>query len=209
MLRGFLLALVVASLPATRSQQPPPSGLTLELRIYLGATEVTSDTRVTIHKAGDRGEPFARLSGARGGLELPVPQGIYDVQAILERDGQVLNIRWANRLVVMPYPDEGGRHLEVVNFSSGFGALQVRAGGAATLDVSLYPSGRRDKVVVEPRRGNGYALFVVPAGVYDVRVGKDAGARWHTGIEVPLDRTRLWLYAEPERFPSSRLAPSS
>ena len=38
-----------------------------------------------------------------------------------------------------------------------------------------------------------YALFVVPAGTYDVQVKRAPKPAWHAGIDVPLDRTRLWI----------------
>jgi hypothetical protein len=34
---------------------------------------------------------------------------------------------------------------------------------------------------------------VLPAGEYDLQVRGSRGATWHTRIEVPLDRTRLWI----------------
>jgi hypothetical protein len=125
-------------------------------------------------------------------VELTVAEGIYDAQAIRESGGEVVSIRWANRLVVMKYPDEGGRHLEVVNFKNGFGALQVRAPDGSQPDVALFPPGSRGKEVAPPVIGQAYALFVVPAGKYDLFV-KGERASWHAGIDVPLDRTRLWL----------------
>lgn len=183
-----LLALALAAVV-----QPPATGtLVLELRIFDGGEEVTAHTRVAVHRAGERDSPVAQLRGA-GGLELKVPEGIYDVQAIHERDGRVLNIRWANRLVVMPYPDEAGRHLEVVNFRSGFGALQVRTQDESPLDVSLHTAGTRNKPVAAPVSGPSYTLFVVPAGVYDLRVETDGKQVLHRDLEVPVDRTRLWL----------------
>jgi hypothetical protein len=172
------------------------AALLLELRVFNGTAEVTSHTRVTVHRAGDRGQPLAQATGGRNGIELQVPEGIYDVQAIEERDGQVVNIHWANRLVVMPYPDEAGRHLEVLNFKSGFGALQVRAPGGSPPDVTLYSGGARDKVLAVAVKGSGYSLFVVPAGVYDVMVKRADRTTSHTGVEVPRDRTRLWLVPE-------------
>ena len=99
-------------------------------------------------------------------VELTIGEGIYDAQAIREQGDQVVSIRWANRLVVMPYPDEGGHHLEVVNFKSGFGALQVRSRDGVAADVALYPTGSRSKEVASPIAGRTYALFVVPAGKY-------------------------------------------
>jgi hypothetical protein len=122
-----------------------------------------------------------------------VPAGFYDVQAVREEDGRVVAIRWAERLVVMAYPDEGGRHLEVINLQEGFGALQVRdRGSAGAPDVALYAAGVRDRTAGERLAGDGYALFVVRAGAYDLKV-EGARPAWHTQIEVPADRTRLWF----------------
>ena len=193
MWRPFLLLFALSiPLPAGLSNVP---ALLLELRIFNGTVEVTSRTRVTVHRAGDRGQPLAQASGSgsQHGIELQVPEGIYDVQAIEERDGQVVNIQWANRLVVMPYPDEGGRHLEVLNFKSGFGALQVRAADGAPPDVTLHSGGVPEKVLGVPLKGPGYALFVVPAGVYDLTLRRGGKTTRHTGVEVPGDRTRLWV----------------
>ena len=205
-----LLAFAFAAfLPAGSSNA---AALLLELRIFNGVEEVTSRTRVTVHRAGDRGEPLAQTTGGRNGIELQVPEGIYDVQAIEERDGQVVNIQWAHRLVVMPYPDEAGRHLEVLNFRSGFGALQIRAPEGAPPEVTLHSGGARDQTAGVSRRleavaakGPGYSLFVVPAGTYDVTVKRGDRTTRHTGVEVPRDRTRLWLVPdEPRSEPADR-----
>jgi hypothetical protein len=164
----------------------------LELRVFNGTEEVTGQTRVLVHRAGDRAEPIAE-SGGSARVEFKVPEGIYDVQAIQERDGQVVNIQWANRLVVMKYPDEGGRHLEVLNFKNGFGALQVRTPDGSRPDVSLHAGGVRDKEAAPVSAGANYSLFVVPSGTYDVSVRRGERIIRHNGIEVPRDRTRLWL----------------
>ncbi len=113
------------------------------------------------------------------------------MQAILERDGRVVNIRWANRLVVMPYPDEGGHHLEVINFKNGFGALQVRDPKGGPFDASLYPVGKHDKPAAAPIITAGDTLFIVPAGSYDLQVRARGKTTWQSNLEVPLDRTRL------------------
>jgi hypothetical protein len=166
--------------------------LVLEIRVFSGHEEVTRHTRLTIHNAGERNEalPHPTTQGD-GAVELLVPAGIYDLQAIHERDGRVVNIRWANRLVVMPYPDEGGRHLEVINFRNGFGALQVRSDEGPPPDVTIYEASKRDKPAGTAFAGSRYVLFVVPAGLYDLQVRKGPKISWMTGIEVPLDRTRL------------------
>jgi hypothetical protein len=170
-----------------------PATLTLELRVFNGAEEVTRHSRATVHRAGERAEPVAHISPSDKPLELTLAEGIYDAQVIHEQEGRVVNIRWANRLVVMRYPDEGGRHLEVINFRNGFGALQVRTDDNSPLEVACYAPGRKDKPAAHPLRGINYALFVVPAGAYDVQTRIGGRLVWHTGIEVPLDRTRFWM----------------
>jgi hypothetical protein len=189
MLRAAVVVLAFLLAPAHQAQAP----ISLELRVFNGAEEVTAETRVTVYRGGERTEPVAQLPGAAR-LETQVPPGIYDVQAIREVDGNVVSIRWAERLVVMPYPDEGGRHLQVVNFKNGYGALQVRAKGSpAAPEVAIFGSGARDKEAGARLPGTGYALFVVPAGKYDLRTGAGDRVAWHHDIEVPLERTRLWI----------------
>jgi hypothetical protein len=171
--------------------------LTLEVRVFDGIEEVTSQTRVKLHRAGDRASVVAQTNPGLARIELAIGEGIYDAQTIRERGDEVINIRWANRLVVMPYPDEGGHHLEVINFKSGYGALQVRVRDGVRPDVALYPSGSRSKEVTPPIAGRTYILFVVPAGKYDIFV-KGSRSTWHPAIEVPQDRTRLWLVPDAE-----------
>jgi hypothetical protein len=188
MIRGVLLLLALATFQAG----PPP--LTLELRIFNGAEDVTAETRVTVYRAGDRSEAIAQIAPRAGAIAVPVPQGFYDVQAIREHDGRVLNIRWAERLIVMPYPDEGGRHLEVINFKNDFGALQIRTKDSTGVPrVALYAAGAREKEVATAVAGDNYALFVAPAGTYDLLVRGGAKPEWHGDIDLPLDRTRLWI----------------
>jgi hypothetical protein len=184
-----LLAVIcsaIAQNPPAPPPPPQPAGLlTLEVRVFAATEEVTNETRISVHRAGERGEPMAKMALRGTHLEAELPQGIYDIQAIRVQDERVISIRWAERLVLMPYPDEQGRHLEVVNFKNGFGGLQVRSSGTP----ALHTPGNREKPVAEPRPGPGYTLFVVPAGTYDLHVS----GMWHTGIEVPADRMRLWI----------------
>lgn len=184
---------VVLALTLATTQASTPASLALEVRIFDGPDDVTAESRVVVYRAGDRTQPLARFAARPGGLTLQVAAGFYDVQAIRERDGRVIGIRWAERLVVMAYPDERGRHLEIVNLQPGFGALQIRGkNGAAAPDVALYPPGGRDKEAAARLPGEGYALFVVQAGTYDLLV-RGSKPSWHTQIEVPEDHTRLWL----------------
>jgi hypothetical protein len=167
--------------------------ITLELRVFNGPEDVTSQTRISVHRAGDHTTPIAQLRAGASTLSVDVPAGLYDVQAIRERDGRVLSIRWAQRLVVMPYPDEAGKHLEVINFQNGFGALQVRGRSGPPAEAGIYRAGEHTSPVVEAIAGPGYLLFVAPAGAYDLQTRGEAGPVWHTALEVPLDRTRLWI----------------
>lgn len=198
-----LLPVVALAAFVSAGQDAPPSQtqpLVLELRIFLGQDDVTPETRVTVHRGGERTSPVAQVTARTGRLELTVPPGIYDAQAIREVDGKVANIRWAERLVVMPYPDEGGHHLEVINFTAGFGALQVRASKPGALpEVRVYNAGQRARPAATHVDGPGYALFVAPAGAYDLEVRDGAKAAWYPGVEIPADRTRLWLIPEPGR----------
>ena len=183
----FALALAVAAGPRAPT-------LTLELRVFDGSEEVTAQTRVTVHRSGDRLQPVAQTNGRHGHIAVAIPPGIYDVQALREQHGRVLNIRWAERLVVMEYPDEAGRHLEVINFTNGYGALQVRHRGTdGQPAAAIFAPANHDRAAASAFQGIGYVLFVVPAGVYDVQTHSAGSATWHRGVEVPLDRTRLWF----------------
>lgn len=190
LLPGVLLAMALG-------QPANPAPLTLEIRVFAGAEEVTRETRIRVHRSGERSAAVQPAESPAGRHVFTVPAGIYDAQAVLERDGRVVNIRWAERLIVMPYPDEDGRHLEVVNFSPGYGALQVRAArGAALPPVALFASGDRARQAAAPvpgETGGAYALFIVPAARYDVQVRSGDRIAWHTDLDVPLDRTRLWV----------------
>jgi hypothetical protein len=59
--------------------------------------------------------------------------------------------------------------------------------------VAIYEASKREKPAGTALAGNRYVLFVVPAGIYDLQVRKGARTMWMSGIEVPVDRTRLSL----------------
>lgn len=185
--------LLLAGLALALALQSAPESLVLEIRVFDGSIDVTGETRITVHRAGERGDPVALIPIDDARAVVTVPPGIYDAQAIRELQGAVVSIRWAERLVVMPYPDEEGRHLEVINFKNGYGALQIRGRGPGPwpADVALLgPGGTETDGAVD--RGD-YLLFVVPAGHYDIRVTRGARTLWNRNFLVPLDRTRLWL----------------
>jgi hypothetical protein len=173
---------------------PVQQSITLEVRTFDGPAEVSDATRVVVHRAAQREQPVGQINpGARP--MVTVPPGIYDAQAIREQSGRVANIRWAERLVVMPYPDESGHHLEVTNFQNCYGALEVRGqtGRGPEADVALYTTSDHGKPAAAPLTTSTYALFVVRAGQYDLFVKRDSGGTWHPGIDVPIGRTRLWI----------------
>jgi hypothetical protein len=196
-LGGVLLACIAAGPePSTLRWSPgQTSGETvrLEIRVFAGTEDVSTRSRVQIHPSGTRTTPVAAVSrGERHVVE--VATGLYDVQAIVEHEGRVVGIRWAERLAVMAYPDEAGDHLEVINVRNGFGALQVRAkdGGPVQGEAMLYPSGSRDAAsrVTPAARTAAWMLFVVPAGRYDLVAGEDLRHEV-ADIEITADRTRL------------------
>ncbi len=197
MLGGVLLACIAAGPePSALRSSPGQAGaetVRLEVRVFAGADDVTTRARVQIHPSGTRTTPVAAVSRGERHI-VDVATGLYDVQAIVEQDGRVVGIRWAERLAVMAYPDEAGDHLEVINVRNGFGALQVRGkeGGPMQGEAALYPSGSRDAArrVTPATRTAAWMLFVVPAGRYDLVSGADS--RNEVGdIEITADRTRL------------------
>src|SRR5262245_30417209 len=167
------------ALATVLAQTPAKPSIAFEVRAFDGTQEVTSETRGAIYRAGERTDPVAQVSARGGRLETAVAPGIYDLQLMQERAGRILNIRWAERLVVMQYPDEAGHHLEVVNFKPGQGALEVRSKQAAAVpDVALYAPGVHNKEVAIRFDGPGYALFVVPSGKYDILLRVDGRSTW-------------------------------
>ena len=169
----------------------------VEFRVFAGAEEITAATRLRIMPTGTRDAPVTLGEGKR--LLAPLTAGIYDVQALRVRSGGIVAIRWAERLVVMHYPDEAGHHLEVINFDDGYGALQLRAtkGPIGSYDVAVFPAGDRTTPIGEPAHADDYRLFVLKAGRYDIRVRQagvrsdDEDGRWLLHVEVPASRTRM------------------
>jgi hypothetical protein len=168
-----------------------------EFRVFAGDEEITATTRLRVMPTGKRDNSTAVEPGPRPST--PLAPGIYDVQVFRLQQESIVGIRWAERLVVMQYPDEAGRHLEVINFETGFGALQVRParGDITAYDVAVFAAGERTTPAAAPVPGDGYTLFVLPAGKYDVRV-RHAGdpadpdhSHWLLDVEVPADRTRM------------------
>lgn len=190
------LSLLLASAAGAQDPTPPEAPVTAEFRVFAGTEEITATTRLRIMPTGARSQASPVEAGVP--LTVTVPPGIYDVQALRMRPEGIVGIKWAERLVVMHYPDEGGRHLEVINFEPGYGALQLRAakGSMAAWDVAVFPAGEREARAAAAVEADDYRLFVLKAGRYDIRV-RPAGAgapqdtHWVLDVEVPADRTRL------------------
>lgn len=189
---AFALVTTVAHAQAPGRDAP----VTTEFRAFNGRDEVTSATRFRIFPAGSRDEAAA-IESQRP--LTPLAPGMYDVQVSRAERG-VIAIKRVERLAIIHYPDEGGRHLEVINFRPGFGALQLRAarGRLEARRLALFTSGTRTIVDARPTAGDGYVLFVLPAGQYDVRLEhtQQSGGgdiHWLVGITVAADRTRLKL----------------
>ena len=165
--------------------------------MFDGATEVTAATRLRVRPSGS--SETGRVVEAASTLVLNLPAGIYDVQAVRQESGQVVSVRWAERLVIMPYPDEAGHHLEVINFSNQFGALQLRwpdgqSSELAGVGVTVSKNGDARPTATRPIRGPGYVLLVLPAGSYDLHITQPGRSDLRLGaIEVPADRTRMKL----------------
>ena len=131
--------------------QPPavagdPATVRLELRVFDGPEEVTGETRVRLFPRGQRTNDLPTTIAPGQAITATVPVGFYDAQAIREKQGEVAGLRWAEQLLVQRYPDEYGRHLEVINFKPGYGALQIRpapdaAAAAKGWTAAAYASG--------------------------------------------------------------------
>jgi hypothetical protein len=182
------------SAPAARQQPSAVPAIRAEFRVFDGTTEVTAFTRIRVRPAGST-ETGRIVDG--GDLTLDLPPGIYDAQAVRQDNGQVVGVRWAERLVIMAYPDEGGRHLEVINFTDGYGALELKwpegeAPDPAGVAVTLTRAGESRPIPTRLLHGLGYLLVVVPAGAYDVQVMEPGKKDLTIGnLEVPADRTRM------------------
>jgi hypothetical protein len=179
-----------AAVAPVMAQSPP---LILEVRVFNGVEEVTSQTRISIHRAGDHATAVAHIKPAAVPHEAQVEPGLYDIQAIRERDGRAVSIRWVERLSIMPYPDEEGRHLEIINFVSGYGALEVVRQDRQAPDAAVYPAGEHTHPAATAVRGQRYVLFVLPSGRYDLETRHPFGGTSQASLEVPVDHTRLWV----------------
>jgi hypothetical protein len=194
----LIAAAALAAATPVAARQTAPGGQTIhaEFRVFDGTNEVSTTTRLRVRPSGSTETGTVVESGTE--LAVDLPAGIYDVQAVRQESGRAVSVRWAERLIIMAYPDEGGRHLEVINFSNQFGALQLRWSGpapdASGAAVTISRPGDTRPMSTRLIRGAGYMLIVVPAGTYDVRITQPGRSDVTlTAVEVPADRTRMKL----------------
>jgi hypothetical protein len=201
----------LAQTPQSAVPQPPPAPpappvagdagtVRLELRIFDGPDDVTGETRVRLFPRGQRTNDLPTTSAPGQAITATVPVGFYDAQAIREKRGEVAGLRWAEQLLVQRYPDEYGRHLQVINFKPGYGALQIRPSPDAVAAAkgwtgTAYASGDSGPTAKEAGKAvvaGEDLLFALPGGSYDVKLTMgDKSTQWIRDIEVPADRTRL------------------
>ncbi len=155
------------------------SPLSLDVRVFRGPVEVTRDTHVNVFPAGTRTNGQAAPLSSSGERQLSLAAGQYDLQLVQHDEGKVSGIAWTTLRLLVDYPGEHGRHLEVLNFDKTFGALQIRAAVPATPGAPAWTARlvRKDgSEVARGVSGDGYQLLVAPAGTYDVVIEPSAGA---------------------------------
>ncbi len=172
--------------------------------MFNGPDEVTPEAKLQLFPRGERTKPIPIAIGADKAFEARVAPGFYDVQAVREQEGgRIGGIRWIEQLLVQRYPDEYGRHLQVLNFRPDFGALQLRLSpesGAAARGWSgaLFAPGDEAREVARARPVGDDLLVVVAAGRYDVRISlPDKTVHWLRDVEIPADATRLKTWPAP------------
>ena len=170
----------------------------LLVRVFNGLDEVTAQCRIAVYTAGTRRAPLVPDLRPGTGHHIEVEPGLYDLQVTWRGPGDTVAIEWAEHLSVLRYPDEGGRHVEIINLQLGFGALLVRP-PAAWLEtdrgwrVSAFLHGVVGRAGFEPVDGTDHRLFILPAGRYDLVAGLGSTEHTVTDVEVPAQRTRLTL----------------
>ena len=170
----------------------------LLVRVFDGLEEITAHCRIAVYPADTRGVPLVPDLRPGTGHHVEVEPGLYDLQIIWRGPDDTVAIEWAEHLSVLRYPDEGGRHVEIVNLQPVFGALLVQP-PVVWLEtdrdwrVSAFLHGGVGRAGFEPADGTGHRLFILPAGRYDLVAGLGSTEVTVTDIEVPARRTRLTL----------------
>lgn len=184
-----------------------PDTVHLQLRVFEGSDDITREARLLVYPRGQRTGDLKMTLGPDQAFEADVVPGFYDIQIVKERKGQVLGIRWIEQVLVQRYPDEYGRHLQVLNLNSEFGALQIRpspaeAAAARGWSASVHPAGDTTRELGKARPIGDDLLVVLPAGRYDIRVNLgDRTTTWIRDVDIPGDRTRLKTWSAAAAAP--------
>ena len=182
----LLLAMVTSGV----MQAAPP--LSLHVRVFRGHVEVTKETVVTVFPAGVRTNGQAAPVMPGGERQLPLGAGQYDLQLVQQQDGTVSGVAWTTLRLLVRYPGEAGRHLEVFNFEKDWGALQIRAEGPHQSGPVAWRARLLRKDGSEAARGvdgDGYQVVVAPAGAYDLVIDGAAAPVRMQDIEVKANLT--------------------
>ena len=171
--------------PLVLASRRPPDRLRLACSTGRGRD---AESRLKIYKAGDRQTTVA--ASAREDRRDRVAEGMYDAQAIREREARAQHpLGGSTRGHALSLTRR--HHLEVINFQNGFGALEVR-GRARRPGRGIF--------LRQPRPGGCEAvrrdgLRAVRRSRRTLRSAGAAGgtSTWHPDVEVPADRTRLWI----------------
>jgi hypothetical protein len=206
------MAVCVAALAVTGASlgraQDQTNTVRLELRVFDGSDDVTDECRVRLFPRGQRTNDLPTTAAPGQAITATVPVGFYYAQAIRERKEQVIGLRWAEQLLVQRYPDEYGRHLEVINFKPGYGALQIRAAPDSAAAAKgwtgiAYPAGDASREVAKAVVGSDDLIFALAGGTYDIKMTMaDKSTQWMREVEVPSDRTRLKTWSSGAPSPS-------
>ena len=170
----------------------------LLVRVFDGLDEVTAHCRIAVYTADMREAPLVPDLRHGTGHHVEVEPGLYDLQITWRGPGDAVAIEWAEHLSVLRYPDEGGRHVEIINLQPVFGALLVRP-PVAWLEtdrewrVSAFLHGGVGRAGFPSVGGTDHQLFILPAGRYDLVAGLGSTELRVTDVEVPAQRTRLTL----------------
>jgi hypothetical protein len=197
--RFALLACLLAPASGYAQASAP---IDLFVRVFDGVEEVTTDCRITVYAAATRGTPLATDLGPVDGHHVGVEPGFYDLQILRHGPDGAAVIEWVEYLSLLPYPDEGRRHVEIVNLQPVFGALLVRP-PAPWLEhdddwrVSAFLHDSPGRAGFEPAGGTDHRLFILPAGRYDLVARMGSTELRVTDVEVPRQRTRLKVLEIP------------
>lgn len=172
--------LLLAALSIGAQIDGPSTPLTLDIRVFRGAVEVTRESTVAIYRIGERTQGRRLSLAESGAYRVGLRTGAYDVQVLHEQAGTVLDQAWSTLRMHVDGAREGEPQLEVLNFDKTYGALAVRpkgqpSTGAGTWSARLVTSDGRE--VARGVAAGGAVVLVAPAGVYDVIVDQPGGSQ--------------------------------